>query len=216
VIQTIFWDNDGVLVDTEALYLRATQEVLATVGVDLTTALFIRLSLEEGRSAFDLARERGLTPDQIERLRSTRNERYGDLLRGGVPVFSGAEEVLRRLHGRVSMGIVTSSRRDHFEIIHRSTGLLTYFDFALTRESYDRTKPHPDPYLAAMDHCGARPEECIVVEDSARGLFAARRAGIRCIVVPNALTRRQSFEGAHAVFRDLREAEAELVRLLGD
>jgi HAD superfamily hydrolase (TIGR01509 family) len=214
VIRTIFWDNDGVLVDTEALYLEATQGVLATVGVDLTTEEFIRLSLQEGQSAFDLARKQGLTSEEVEGLRSTRNERYSDLLRAGVPVFDGAREVLGRLHGTIPMGIVTSSLREHFEIIHESTGLLPYFDFALTRESYDRTKPHPDPYLAAIEHCRVKPEECVVVEDSARGLLAARRAGVRCIVVPNALTQGQDFAGAQAVVRDLRAAEAELMRLL--
>jgi HAD superfamily hydrolase (TIGR01509 family) len=214
MIRTVLWDNDGVLVDTEALYFQATREVLATIGADLTRDLFIQLSLEEGRSAFDLAREREATEEAVERLRSTRNERYSALLRSGVPMFEGADEVLSRLHGRVRMGVVTSSHRDHFEIIHRSTGLLRYFEFVLTREDYDRAKPHPDPYQAALDRHGLRADESVVVEDSVRGLLAARGAGIRCIVVPNTLTRDGNFDGAHAVVADLREAEAELERLL--
>ncbi len=57
-------------------------------------------------------------------------------------------------------------------------------------------------------------EECVAVEDSVRGLRAARAAGIRCIVVPNALTRGVDFEGAHAVVYDLRGAYAEIHRLM--
>ena len=52
------------------------------------------------------------------------NARYTELLRAGVPVIDGAHQVLRQLHGTVRMGIVTSSRRQHFEIIHAATGLL--------------------------------------------------------------------------------------------
>jgi HAD superfamily hydrolase (TIGR01509 family) len=188
--------------------------VLATAGVELTRDLFIRLSLEEGRSAFDLARDQGAGPEEVERLRSARNDRYSALLRDGAPVFDGAEGVLQRLHRQVRMGVVTSSRKEHFDLIHESTGFLAYLDFALTREDYEKTKPHPDPYLSAITRYGLRAEECVVVEDSMRGLIAALGAGLRCIVVPNDLTRGASFAGAHKVLGNLREVEEEIARLI--
>ena len=128
--------------------------------------------------------------------------------------FEATRQVLDRLHGTARMGIVTSSRKEHFELIHRTTGLLDFIDFVLTRQDYERTKPHPDPYLAALRRFDLRPEECVAVEDSLRGLRAARAAGIRCIVVPNALTRGADFEGAHAVVDDLQRAHAEIRRLI--
>lgn len=214
-IRAVLWDNDGVLVDTEGLYFRATREILATVDVELTRDLFVQLSLKEGRSVFDLAARRGLGSPEIERLRSRRNERYAELLRDGAPLLDGVEEALHSLHGRVSMGIVTSSRRDHFDLIHRESGLLGYFDFFLTREDYERSKPDPDPYRTAMARRRLRGEECVVVEDSERGLLSARRAGIRCIVIPHALTAGGSFEGAHAVVPGARHAAREILRLVG-
>jgi beta-phosphoglucomutase-like phosphatase (HAD superfamily) len=54
MLKALLWDNDGVLVDTEELYFRATREVLLEVDIDLSRNLFIRISLEQGRSAFDL------------------------------------------------------------------------------------------------------------------------------------------------------------------
>ena len=50
----IFWDNDGVLVDTEALYFRANQEILSSIGIDLTPEVFTQISMKEGRSTFVL------------------------------------------------------------------------------------------------------------------------------------------------------------------
>jgi beta-phosphoglucomutase-like phosphatase (HAD superfamily) len=69
---TILWDNDGVLVDTEGLYFRATQEVLRTVGVPLTADQFKDISLRRGDSTFVLAAERGIADDEIVRLRAER------------------------------------------------------------------------------------------------------------------------------------------------
>ena len=69
MIKAIFWDNDGVLVDTERLYFRATQQVLATVGIPLTTAQYIDFFLVQGTGAWHLAAAQGLSPSAIEQLR---------------------------------------------------------------------------------------------------------------------------------------------------
>lgn len=195
MLKAILWDNDGVLVDTEELYFRATRDVLSKAGVDLTRDLFIQISLNQGRSTFDLAAERGFSSEIITRFRSDRNQRYRKLLRNEVQVLDGVEDTLRQLQGKVSMGVVTSSRREHFEIIHTTTGLLHYFDFVLTREDYRKSKPNPDPFITAIKGNGLKREHCIIVEDSERGLAAAKAAGIRCIVVPNILTRGSNFSG---------------------
>jgi HAD superfamily hydrolase (TIGR01509 family) len=205
MIKTVFWDNDGVLVDTEKLYFKATREVLSEIGIDLTTELFAQISLKQGRSAFGLASARGVKGEIIARLRDDRNRRYSDLIRDGVPVLEGVEDTLRRLRGKVLMGIVTSSLREHFEIIHSTTGLLPFFDFVLTREDYANSKPDPDPFLTAVLQNKLQPEDCIIVEDSERGLAAARAAGIRCILVPNILTRNGNFSGAYKVLGSARQ-----------
>ncbi len=215
MVKAILWDNDGVLVDTEELYFRATQNVLAKVGIDLTRDLFIQISLKQGRSTFDLAAEQGQSQKVITQLRTDRNKRYSGLLKGGVRVLDGVADTLRRLHGKVSMGVVTSSRREHFEIIHKTTELLHFFDFVLTREDYKRPKPAPDPFLTTLKRNGLKPEHCIIVEDSERGLAAAKAAGIRCIVVPNRLTRGGNFSGAYSVLDSTREVATEVLQLLG-
>ena len=205
MIKAVLWDNDGVLVDTEKLYFTATRDVLSEIGVDLTTELFIQISLKQGRSTFDLASEKGVKPEVIDRLRTHRNRRYSELLRNGVRVLDGVEGSLRQLRGKVLMGVVTSSLKAHFEIIHSGTGLLPLFDFVLTREDYQKSKPDPEPFLTAVTRNGLRTEECIIVEDSARGLAAAKAAGIRCIVVPNRLTQNSNFSGAYRVVKSAQE-----------
>jgi HAD superfamily hydrolase (TIGR01509 family) len=210
MIKAIFWDNDGVLVDTERLYYIATQRVLATVGVPLTKEQYIELLLVQGKGAWHLAAEKGVTPDGIEKLRHERNTLYSSLLGQEHLVIDGVQDVLEPLNKRYVMGIVTSSRQDHFAIIHRQTGFLKYFQFALTADDYSHSKPHPEPYLLAVERSGFHTEECLVVEDSERGLTASKKAGIRCIVVPNEFTRRSNFVGAYKVMGSLKDLLAEL------
>lgn len=216
MIRAVFWDNDGVLVDTEKLYFQATRELLLQAGVTLTPALFKRISLDEGRSAFDLAAEKGVSGEVIDRLHEERNRRYTELLAGGVRILEGVEETLGSLRGKVLQAIVTSSRRSHFDAMHVGTGrLLSFFDFILTREDYKLSKPDPEPYRLAMERSGCSPEECIVVEDSERGLRAALAAGARCIVVPNDLTRGAAFAGAWRILPSSLSIPAEIERLDG-
>ena len=216
MIRSVFWDNDGVLVDTEKLYFQATREILLEVGITLTRELFNQISLVEGRSAFDLAQAQGISSEKIDRLHEVRNQRYTELLQGGVPILDGVQDALRELLGRIAMAVVTSSRRVHFDVMHQRTGLLPYFDFVLVREDYERSKPDPEPYLAALKKSGCRPEECLVVEDSPRGLAAAQAAGIRCLVVPNELTRGNAFPGALRILEDCRQIPAVIKHLNGD
>jgi HAD superfamily hydrolase (TIGR01509 family) len=206
----LLWDNDGVLVDTEGLYFRATRDVLATVGIDLDEGLYLQLFLREGRGAFHLARERGLDETQIDGLRRARDGRYAELLQAGSLLFAGVEEVVSGLARRYRMAIVTSSLREHFEVIHRSTQLLHHFELVLTHGDYARAKPDPDPYLMALARLGLPAEACLVIEDSERGLRAARAAGVRCWVVPSRLASEGAFGEAERVFGSLAELAAAL------
>jgi HAD superfamily hydrolase (TIGR01509 family) len=199
---TVFWDNDGVLVDTEALYFQSNQEVLATAGIALTRDFFVEQSLTRGESVFDLAE--ALSNTEREELVQKRDRRYSHLLRDRDTVLPGVRETLGELHHEVDMGVVTGSRRDHFEIIHQSSGLLQFFQFVLTREDYRRGKPHADAYRAALTRRQVTADECVVVEDSVRGAQAAIAAGLRCIVIPNELTKGASFPGAHVVLDSVR------------
>lgn len=213
MIRAVFWDNDGVLVDTERLYFQATRELLLQAGVTLTEELFRRISLTEGRSAFDLAKANGVPQERIDRLHEERNRRYTELLNRGVRILEGVEETLASLRGTVTMAIVTSSRRVHFDAIHAGTGLIPYFDFILAREDYTQSKPDPEPYLTALKISGCSPEEALVIEDSPRGLAAAVAAGIRCLVVPNDLTKGSPFTGAWRILSQCREIPAEIRRI---
>ena len=211
MIKAIFWDNDGVLVDTEGIFFRANQETLADLGISLGWEQFEEISLVRGGSVLQLAQKPGT--EAFYKLRDKRDALYADLLTREPLVMEGVRDVLEALTGKYAMGIVTSSGHEHFEIIHRRSGLLPYFQFALTMKDCSHFKPHPEPYLKAIALSGCRPEECLAIEDSPRGLVSAVNAGIRCLVVPSRFTRGGDFPGAFQILNNIRELPATLEEL---
>jgi HAD superfamily hydrolase (TIGR01509 family) len=201
----IFWDNDGVLVDTERYYLQANREALAKQDITLSDELFVKISLTQGKSLLDLATTRGYTDVKIEELKEWRNSRYAQLLDREDMTFPGVRETLNALHGKLKMAIVTSSAKSHFEIIHKRTGLLTFFDFCLTRGDYINSKPSAEPYLLALSRSGHEPHRSLVIEDSPRGLDAAKTAGLACWVIPGQHTSEHEFRGADRILSSVEE-----------
>jgi len=211
MFEAIFWDNDGVLADTESLYYRATREVLATVGVDLPEEAYVELFLRQGKGAWHLAEARGLSAARVEALRRQRDDLYSALIDAGPALFPHVVEIVQRLARRYRMAIVTSSEPQHFERIHREPTFLALFEFILTRSHYREAKPHPEPYLCALERSRLAPSQCLVVEDSERGLRAAKAAGLTCWVIPSGLTRRCRFAGADRVLASADELAAALL-----
>lgn len=202
---TILWDNDGVLVNTEGLYFRSCQTVLHMVGIELKAEQFREISLRRGESTLKLAAEHGICDAEIEHLRGVRDRLYAESLAAESCVVQGAEDVLRSLYGQVRMGVVTGTTRRHFDLAHSHGRLTRFLDFVVTHDDYQHSKPHPEPYLTGLNAYGLRPEECIVVEDSERGLASATAAGLRCLVVLSDWTKHDDFGGACRVLNSIHE-----------
>lgn len=213
--KALLWDHDGVLVDTEKFYFQANRELLAEVGVELSEADYRRYLLIAGTGAWHLAVERGCSAAEIADLKRRRDERYRELLLSENVAIAGVAELLAELHSHIRMAIVTSSRRGDFDAIHSRTELTRHFELILAREDYRLAKPNPEPYLKAVACLQLSASECLVIEDSERGLSAAKAAGLTCWVIPSSLTRDSNFAAADRRFDDLsalRRALLESVR----
>jgi HAD superfamily hydrolase (TIGR01509 family) len=213
MLSTILWDHDGVLVNTEPLYFRATADVLKQAGVTLTLAQYQQFHLVESRGSWHLAGP--IDAAEIARLRAERNARYTELVTRGDVVIPGAIDLLRRLKAHYRMAVVTSSLRGPFEAIHRASGLHDHIEFALTREDYRESKPDPEPYLTAVARLGVAKATCVVVEDTERGLMAARAAGLRCWIIQSEMAAGLCFDGAERQFPSLAAVGEALVAEAG-
>lgn len=200
----ILWDNDGVLVNTEQWYFAATREALAELGVQLPIDAYQQIMIQ-GRSSWELAAQAGVNPQQIKDGQDLRDELYRTYLRNNDLRIKGVFEVLSELAQHYQMAIVTTCRRDDFELIHSNLDLLQFMQFVLTREDYAESKPHPEPYLTALQKFSATSSQALVVEDSERGLRAAQAAAIDCAVVDYHFTRGHDFSAAQYRLQTLKE-----------
>jgi HAD superfamily hydrolase (TIGR01509 family) len=203
MIETVLWDNDGVLLDTEILFFETTQAVFTRYGLNLTKGMWGRHYLGEGKASREIAALLGADRDRIEAILDERNQQYRQVLRTRPPLRPRVRETLNLLFGRVRMAMVTGSHRDQLQLMHRESGLLEFFDAIVTGDECAQPKPHPELYLAGLKALGARAQQCIAVEDSPRGLAAAQAAGIACMVVPTELTLGLGFVGALSVEPDV-------------
>jgi HAD superfamily hydrolase (TIGR01509 family) len=199
----LLWDHDGVLVDTERWYFQATREVLGRLRIDLSEQRYFEVMLA-GRPCWDLARERGVSEEEIGVRRAERDALYQEFVRTKPIEIDGVPEVLAELAPRHRMAIITNARRRDFDLIHASRKLLGYFEFVLTIEDYSRSKPHPDPYLAGLHRFGAPPSDALALEDSARGLASTRAAGLDCVIIRNSFTAAEDFSAAWRVVDSVR------------
>jgi len=203
MIDAILWDNDGLLVDSEAVFFEMTRRFFADAGLRIDEEFWGIEYLGNARHSAEIALDLGLAPKLIRPLLDRRNAAFVERLQRPVSLMPKVRETIEALAGKVRLGLVTGSGRDKVMLMHAAHGLLDHFEVIVTGDEVEQPKPHPEPYLKAMAQLGVEPERCLAVEDSRRGMDSALAAGLRCIAVPNALTRVQCFDRAHAVEADV-------------
>ena len=181
----VLFDMDGLLVDSEPLWLEAETAVMARLGADWTTADQVQLlggSLARTVRYLMGKARRPASPEQVaEWLMSG----VADLVRDhGVPVQPGARELLAEVAAAgLPHALVTSSERGFMDAVLARTGLR--FDVLVCADDVSMTKPDPEPYLLAAKLLGADPARCVALEDSPNGVASAEAAGCRIIAVPS-------------------------------
>ncbi|WP_373073533.1 HAD family hydrolase [Sulfurimonas sp.] len=192
----ILFDNDGVLIETEMWYFEASKRALKEFfNLELTFDRYMDI-MAKGQRAWVIAEEIGISEDEIIIAREKRDEYYQEYIKTKEIAIEGVIETLKSLSKNYKMGIVTTSRRVDFELAHADRGIVDFMEFVLCVEDYPNSKPHPDPYLKGMEIFRAIKDECIIIEDSKRGLSSAVNAGIECVIVHNEFTKTHDFSDA--------------------
>ncbi len=211
----ILFDHDGVLVETEHWYYLANKRALASLGLELPRSEYLA-NMANGVSAWDAPRASGISESDIKRGREQRDRYYREYLATENIEIEGVQETLAELSETHRMAIVTTSKRSDFNLIHENRSILDHMEFYLTVEDYERSKPHPEPYLTGLKRFGATAAETVAIEDSARGLKSAIAAGIDCIVVANEFTATHNLSQATARVETFRELPAAIADLTND
>jgi HAD superfamily hydrolase (TIGR01509 family) len=188
-VRALIFDFDGLIVDTEGPGFRAWTDVYESHGCALP---FDKYSACIGTiGGFDLhaylEEQSGKTLDRDELERACK-ARWLELMKEQ-PLRPGVAACVSSAKTRgLKLAIASSSTQEWVARNLRKFGLLDEFDAVCTRDYVDAVKPDPALYLLALERLAVSADEAIAFEDSPAGILAAKRAGLYCIAVPNALT----------------------------
>jgi HAD superfamily hydrolase (TIGR01509 family) len=192
------FDLDGTLVDSSPSHARAFREALAAEEPALVRAFDYEAL--KGRTTADAARLLGIEdPRRVARMVAAKQAAYRRLVeQGAVSAFPGAEWLLGWLceHGR-NCFLVTGASRASTDLLLGRLGLARYFAGRVTADDVANGKPDPEGLQLVLTNERLRPAQCLVIEDAASGVAAARAAGLDVVVVHGTLPT------AEQVFADL-------------
>ena len=183
--RAVVFDMDGLLLETELLWQRAEGRLFERHGAVFTFE--DKLTVMGTSAAFTgefFARRLGLPADHATALIREVTELMHEELQSQVDARPGAVELVRRLHGRVRLGLASNSPRFLVDAALASASFEDFFDAVVSADDVANHKPAPDIYLLACERLGVAPGEALALEDTASGIASAKAAGLTCIAVP--------------------------------
>lgn len=183
------FDMDGVIFDSERLYIDCCVEVAAKLGMENIVETCLRCIGVTTNVTESILLETYHDPSLVARFRETTIRLFREKYRAGqLGMKPGVVELLSGLKSVGTRTAIASSTKT--EIVQRELAearILYFFDAIVGGDQVQRSKPHPDIFLKAAERIGAKPADCIVIEDSYNGIRAAKAAGMTAIMVPDQL-----------------------------
>ena len=204
----VIFDMDGTLIaSTEADFL-AWKSTFTDYGRELTYDTYFPML---GMKSQDVIKKiLKLNGEEVDQALSRKMAHFEEIINmNGIEPIPHAEDLLKKLHHLpIKIALATSSRKMKMKLVMKKLDFLKYFDEAVTGEEVHNSKPHPDIFLLAAKKLNLPPEDCVVVEDAASGVTAAKSAGMKCIAITTTHNKAQ-LEHADVVIDTFEEIDFE-------
>ena len=187
--RAVIFDMDGVIADSEPTYREAINLTLAPTGHRMSDQQYEEVIGTSVHFTWRTIQETFGIEGDVEEYVRRYDQALVELLRRPLPPLPGVRELLAELRRRgLPAALATSSWKRWAEALLQATGLDGAFEAVVWREMAERPKPAPDLFLRAAALVGVEPGRCLVLEDTAPGLEAARAAGMLAVQVRSAST----------------------------
>jgi len=204
----VIWDMDGVIIDSAGLHYCSWRDALAKKGIEMSRKQFDETFGRRNDDIIEHVTGRRPSPEEVTSIGGEKEAAYRRMVAGNARFFPGVLELLRSLkEAGFKQALASSAPPENVALIVREMKLEEYIEATVDASQVSKGKPDPEVFLKAAEKLGLKPVECLVIEDAAAGVEAARRGGMAVIAVTNTLPAGRLAE-ADLVVSSLEEVEA--------
>lgn len=209
MIKAVIFDHDGVIVNTEYLISKAWEYIIRKHNkkpILTEEGLFHTQGLKARDNWKQLREKYGIEDSDFELSFQDRTNYYLKLLEKNAKPVPGLLILLKILKKEnIKMAIASNALKIAIDTVVKHLKIKDFFNIIVNAENLKRGKPFPDIFLLAAEKLKVSPKDCLVIEDTAIGVEAAKNAGMKAIAVPTIYTKNQDFSKADLIVNSLKE-----------
>ncbi|MGV4439757.1 HAD family hydrolase [Ornithobacterium rhinotracheale] len=214
--KALLFDMDGVIVDTEPLHRKAWLAAFAEYGIEMEPGYYESFT---GKATLPVSQEivekyqLDCTPEELVACKRKYFKDYFDNDED-FDLLPGVHELIQDLYNNgVKLILASSASMNTINWVFKRFGIEQYFSGKISGAELRESKPNPEIFLKAAEMANAKPEECVVIEDSTNGILAAKRAEIFTIGYKSAHSKNQDYSLADVVISNFDEVNYEKINI---
>jgi HAD superfamily hydrolase (TIGR01509 family) len=214
MIQTVIFDMDGVIVDTEPVHNYAYFQHFTELNIDISKDMFTSFMGNSTRNTFQKLKELFPIDDEVEDLIQRKRTLFNDAFdsKEDLYLIEGVEQLIQDLHKNgMQLILASSASKVTIERVFNRFNLHQYFTHIVSGEDFPNSKPHPAIFEYAASLSTAPKEHCLIIEDSTNGIKAAKAAGIFCIGYNSKNSKLQDLSLSDVVVEHLNQLSFEII-----